>query len=354
MNALLYMPLVILCLECFTSSIMVRDRVAEFFREKTPRRGLALVVFLLLLVIFRKLLLLIGFFVLFERALHFTAGAMTRRFKIARTYSLLVVLALTAGALSAAGLLSAGRVKTVVLETRESLPLRIAEIQETPLYTQLEELLPDSEKLVESAKRYAQHVAESAKAIGHFFLMSVVGFILAIVFFLDEEKIRAWRSTVSPMMFFGTIVRWVEHTAEALTLLIQLQMIVALCNTVLTLPVLWLIGIPHIPMLMALIFIASLVPVVGNIVSGVGLSLLACVRSEGLSRRRHLRCADLHLAQDRGLLPEPAFDRAARAAAGLCDHLELGGLGASARVRRPLRLVSVSLHRRQDHQRVQE
>jgi predicted PurR-regulated permease PerM len=77
------------------------------------------------------------------------------------------------------------------------------------------------------------------------------------------------------MTFFGTLARWFEATAEALTLTIQLQMIVALCNTVLTLPVLLFIGVPHVPMLMLLIFIASLVPVVGNIVSGAVLSLLA-------------------------------------------------------------------------------
>ena len=254
---------------------MTRDRVAEFFREKTPKRGLALLVFLLLLFVFRHLMLTLAFFVLFERGLSATAGRLSRRFKIRRVYSLIAVLTLVSGASALAGWLSAGRIKSVVIETRQSLPERVAAIQETDLYMQLQALLPDSEKLVEAAKRYADHVAKSAAAIGRFFVLAVVGLILAIVYFLDEDRIVAWRKTLVPMTFFGTLARWVEALAEGLTLTIQLQMIVALCNTVLTLPVLLLIGVPHVPMLMLLIFIASLVPVVGNIVSGAVLSLLA-------------------------------------------------------------------------------
>ncbi len=254
---------------------MTRDRVADFFREKTPKRGLALCAFLSLLYVFRHLMLLVAFFVLFERGLSATAGWLSRRFKIGRVYSVIAVLAVVFGASALAGWLSAGRIKSIVLETRQSLPERVAAIQETDLYLQLQGLLPDSEKLVEAAKRYADHVAKSAAAIGHFFVLAVIGLVLAIVYFLDEERIVAWRKTLAPTTFFGTLARWVEALAEGLTLTIQLQMIVALCNTVLTLPVLLLIGVPHVPMLMLLIFIASLVPVVGNIVSGAVLSLLA-------------------------------------------------------------------------------
>jgi predicted PurR-regulated permease PerM len=44
---------------------------------------------------------------------------------------------------------------------------------------------------------------------------------------------------------------------------------------VLTLPVLLILGIHHIPSLMILIFVSGLIPVVGNVVSGAVLSLLA-------------------------------------------------------------------------------
>ncbi len=254
---------------------MNRDRVADFFREKTPKRGLALVLFIALLLIFRKLLLLLAFFVTFERALAYSAGWLCRRFRLSRVVSVVIVVAVTVLAAGLVTWLSAGRVKTLVVETREQLPKRVAAIQETPLYLELQGYLPDSEKLVQSAERYANEVAKSAAAVGHFFVLALVGLVLAIVYFLDEDKIQAWRAKLTPMMLFGTLVRWVEHTAEAVTLTIQLQLIVAALNAVLTLPVLLFIGVPHVPMLMLLIFVASLVPVVGNIVSGAVLSLLA-------------------------------------------------------------------------------
>ncbi len=256
---------------------MIRDRVADFFREKTPKRALALIVFLLLLLVFRKLLLLLAFFVFFERGLAFSAGWLAKgRFKVGRAYAVVAVLFLTAAGFSLITWLSAGRIKNVVMELKEELPDRVSAIQETPLYLQLQSLLPDSDALVESARHYGRdRAAQSAPAVGHFFLLAIIGLVMAIVFFLDQEKIRAWRATLMPTTFFGTLVRWVEHTGEALTLTIQLQMIVAFLNTVLTLPVLLLIGVPHVPMLMVFIFIASLVPVVGNIVSGTVLSLLA-------------------------------------------------------------------------------
>jgi predicted PurR-regulated permease PerM len=59
------------------------------------------------------------------------------------------------------------------------------------------------------------------------------------------------------------------------SLTIQLQLIVAACNAVLTLPVLLLLGIPHVGMLMVVIFISGLIPVIGNLVSGTILGFLA-------------------------------------------------------------------------------
>jgi len=95
------------------------------------------------------------------------------------------------------------------------------------------------------------------------------------VFFLDEEKLRIFRQSLAPDGLFGTLTRWGEHVAEAVSLTVQLQFIVAACNAVLTLPVLLIIGVPHVPMLMLLIFVSGLIPVVGNLISGAVLSLVA-------------------------------------------------------------------------------
>ncbi|MBE2251344.1 MAG: AI-2E family transporter [Myxococcus sp.] len=253
----------------------MRDRVAEFFAEKTPRRALALAVFLLLLLVFRRLLVLLAFFVAFERLLFWSAGFLSRRFKLHRGVSLGLVLGLSAVAVTLTGYLSAGRLAEVVRETRSTLPQRIAAFREHPLFLELEPHLPDTERLVESAQHYAANVATSAAALGHLVLYALIGLILAVVYFLDEERLRQFRQSLAPDSLFGTLTRWGEHLAEAVSLTVQLQFIVAAVNAVLTLPVLWLIGVPHVPMLMLLIFVSGLIPVVGNLISGAVLSIVA-------------------------------------------------------------------------------
>lgn len=254
---------------------MRRDRLADFFREKTPRRVIALVTFLALLLVFRKLLVLLAFFVAFERLLFFSAGLLTRRFRLPRSLSLGAVLTASTAVLALSAWLSAGRLMTLVKETRETLPQRIAAIRENPLFLQVEPHLPDPEALVESAQHYASNVAKSAAELGHLVIYAIIGLVLAIVYFLDEERLRSFRQSLAPESLFGTLTRWGEHVAEAVSLTVQLQFIVAACNAVLTLPILLLIGVPHVPMLMLLIFVSGLIPVVGNLISGAVLSVVA-------------------------------------------------------------------------------
>lgn len=251
------------------------DRIADFFAEKTARRGLSLLLFAALIVTFRHLAVLLVFFVSFERGLFFSAGWLSRRFKWSRLTSLLIVLGTAAVTLTLAGWLSAGRLAALVVETRETLPQRIATMREHPWFQQLQQHLPDSEDLAQSAEHYAADVAKSAAAIGRGFLSALIGLILAVVYFLDEERIRAFRDSLAPRSLFGTLVRWCEHLAEAVSLTVQLQLVVAAVNAVLTLPVLLLIGVPHVPALMVLIFVSGLIPVVGNLISGAVLIVLA-------------------------------------------------------------------------------
>ncbi|HLL53001.1 MAG TPA: AI-2E family transporter [Myxococcaceae bacterium] len=254
---------------------MKRDRIAEFFREQTPRRILALALFLGLIVLFRKLFVLLAFFVMFERALFFSSGFLSRRFKWGRGLALGAVLSTSTLVLGLTVWLSAGRVARWVTETRDTLPSRMAAVREHPWYLALHGYLPDSEKLAQAGEHYAAGIAHTAAELGHFALYAVIGLVLAIVFFLDEEKIRAFRGTLSEGTIAGTLARWFEHVAEAVSLTLQLQLIVAACNAVLTLPVLLVIGVPHVPALMALIFVSGLIPVVGNLISGAVLVVLS-------------------------------------------------------------------------------
>lgn len=254
---------------------MHRDRIADFFRERTPRRALALGLFIGLMVLFRKLFVLLAFFVIFERLLFFSAGLLARWLGWGRGRALGALLGLTVAVLGGIVWMGTGHVAQLIAESRETLPARIATVREHPWFVQLHEYLPDSEKIAASAEHYAGEIAHSAAALGHLFLYATIGLVLAIVYFLEEEKMRAFRATLPQGTLADTLARWFGHVADAVSITIQLQVIVAVCNTVLTLPVLLIIGVPHVPALMLLIFVSSLIPVVGNLISGAVLVLLA-------------------------------------------------------------------------------
>lgn len=251
------------------------DRVATFFAERTPRRGLALVAFIGLLLVFRKLLVLLAFFVAFERALALSSGWLSTRFKWRREWALAAVLTLAGLSLVLIGWLSAGRLAQVIVEARETLPLRIAALREHPLFLALQEYLPDTEKLAQSAERYAQEIAAAASGVGRVIAYAVIGLVLAVVYLVDEQKVRAFAASLEAGSLSGTLARWLSHLADAVSLTVQLQLIVAACNAVLTLPILLLIGVKHVPMLMVFIFLSGLIPVVGNLLAGTVLCVLA-------------------------------------------------------------------------------
>ncbi len=261
---------------------MPRDRIAEFFEEKTARRLLLLGLFLAFLFVFRRLALTLVFFVCFERLLFVTTGALRGRFKALGPGAAFAVVAAAAVLLVVLGvLLSAGRVARVIAETRDTLPARIAAVRENELFHKLQDYLPDGDQLAERASHYGAEVMRSAAEVGHFVIAVIIGLVLAIVYYFEQDKVRAMRDQLPPATVLATMMRWLEHLAEAVSLTVQLQLIVAGLNTVLTLPVLLLLGIPHVGPLMVVIFVSGLVPVVGNLVSGTILSFLA-FQSQGV------------------------------------------------------------------------
>lgn len=231
--------------------------------------------FLGLIVLFRKLLLTLAFFVVFERLLFFSAGVVERRLKWSRGWSVGLVGAVLAAALGLGLWLAAAPVTRVIVETRRTLPERIAALERHELFVLVEEHLPDSEELVARVTHYASELARSAAELGHLVIAFVIGLILAVVYYFDQEKVRGFRDSVDPSSLGGTLLRWFEHLSEAVSLTVQLQLIVAAANAVLTLPILLVLGVPHVAPLMLLIFVSGLIPVVGNLVSGAVLSLVA-------------------------------------------------------------------------------
>jgi predicted PurR-regulated permease PerM len=71
------------------------------------------------------------------------------------------------------------------------------------------------------------------------------------------------------------LLRWLGHAADAASVTLQFQLVVAAVNAVLTWPVLLFVGLGHSGGLVFMIFVSGIIPVVGNFLSGAVLTLLA-------------------------------------------------------------------------------
>jgi predicted PurR-regulated permease PerM len=252
-----------------------KDRVAEFFREPTAKRALTLTLFLAGLFLFRKLFITLIFFVVFERGVTLACTWLMNRFKWSKGLAFGVTLAAFASVAVSVTWASAGRVAKVVMETRATLPQRLASIKENELFLAIKDHLPDADSLVERASHYGEELARFSAELGHLAISFVIGLILAIIFFFDKDRVLEFRNALPKTSIFSTLLRWFEYVAEAVSLMVQVQLIVALCNALLTLPVLLMLSVPHVPALLLLIFFAGLIPVVGNLISGAVLILVS-------------------------------------------------------------------------------
>ncbi len=251
------------------------DRVADFFSQRTPRRLVALAVFFAVLFLFRHLAILLLFFVTFERALGASSTFLAKHLKASRKKCIFLVLG-TFGVIAVAiGWMGVGKTIRTFTALQEDFPEHLSALREHPLVVRFQEQFGGMDTVIESAKHYSGSAITAATEVGHFVLHILMGFVLALVYTLERDEIEAFWTRVDRRSTIGTLARWFGHVSDATLVTVQLQLIVAACNTAMTLPVLILIGVPNIGALMLLIFVSALVPVIGNVVSGVTLSLFA-------------------------------------------------------------------------------
>ncbi len=251
------------------------DRLGSFLAEKSPQRFLCIVLFAALLFAFRHLAPVLIFFVTFERAIGFLARHLAARTRWTEKKCVLVVVAAGFVLTGVAIGLGVGRGIHAFARMHETFPEKLAQMKENPVFEKIREQIGDTERIVERAQHYAGSAFAMAAAFGHFVVHATIGFILALVFRLEHHEVDTFYASVPPKSIEGTLLRWVGHVADATIVTVQLQFIVAAFNTVLTLPVLLVLGIPHVGALMVLIFVSALIPVIGNFVSGVVLCVMA-------------------------------------------------------------------------------
>jgi predicted PurR-regulated permease PerM len=251
------------------------DRLGDFFRERTARRLLALAIFIGLIWLFRELFALVVMFIAAQAAFGGATHMVMARTKWPRRQAFFAVLSFFLVIFGGLVAIGANRAIHSVRHARHTFPEQLREIQENPIVVKIKEHLPDTGRLAERAREYSETALHFASMMGHLAMFALIAIILAVIYTLEEVELHELVDKVSPASLLGTVMRWLGYVAEAIRITIQLQLVVAAVNTVLTLPVLLILGIHHIPSLMILIFVSGLVPVVGNIISGTVLSLLA-------------------------------------------------------------------------------
>jgi len=108
----------------------------------------------------------------------------------------------------------------------------------------------------------------SLQATGRMLLHALFGFILALIYLLEKEHMDEWMASLPPNSFSDMLLHYFKLLAAAILVTVKLQVVVAAFNALLTLPVLLLLKLHHIPSLLLLIFTFGLIPVLGNFLSG--------------------------------------------------------------------------------------
>jgi predicted PurR-regulated permease PerM len=256
------------------------DRLGAWLEERTPRRLVSLAIFLTLLWLFRHLLVLLLMFVAWRALLGGPTRWLEARWRWRRGSALLATLAGVTLICSLAAWFGVRDVIAAVQEIRATLPQAVAEVRGWPGYTQAQAWLHDTDHLLSHAQHYAADAVGWLAALGHLLVHAVVGLVLAVVYLGSEAELEHYLAGMAPRAWLTTQVRWLGLVTEAVGVTLRVQLLVAVCNAVLTWPVLWLLGLPHKLLLLFVIFVGSLVPVAGNLVSGAVLSVLAW-RSNG-------------------------------------------------------------------------
>ncbi len=254
-----------------------------FFTDRNIRRVLVLGLFLGLLYGFRHLAVLLVFFVLFERSLGTGARLLRDRLRVPLMLGVVLQILLVLGAVAVLVYVGWTRIIPAVPQIRADVEgqfLHLKSWMHTRGFDQMESL--QTENLIEKAQHYAGSVVGFLGSVGKSAVYVLMGLILAVVFLAEGEKLEAWRETMDEDSVPRILLRYFSYLCDAISITAQLQVIVAVVNTLITLPVLLVMGLPSVPALMAFLFSMGLIPVVGGVVSGVVMGTIAYVH-EGIA-----------------------------------------------------------------------
>jgi predicted PurR-regulated permease PerM len=245
-------------------------------RDVRWRRLIAVVLFLGMLYVFRKLAPVLICFVLFERTLGGASDFLFERTRLNRKASIAGILTLFSGAIGVGLYFGVRSLIHFIQMVRSDGPGYVESVTKSSIFITLKERLDlDASDLTKNAKEYANQVFNYLTETAYVGLFLFVGFILAIIYLFEREDIDEWAAGIEYESVLGTMSRWLGFVADAIAITVRLQIVVALFNAILTLPLVLALGLPNPGLLFLLVLVCGLVPVVGGLVSGVVLCIVS-------------------------------------------------------------------------------
>lgn len=240
------------------------------------RRIVVLAAFGGLLYFFRHLAPVFICFVILERSLGWLADRIDERTPIHRKSAIAMVLTVLAVAVGALLFFGVRRSLPVVQDLRVNGSRYLASILDHPMVEHVRAAAGlEGVGLAELLEDHAAKALYYATGTAHLMIFLLVGALLALIYLFERKQIESWLATFPNKSVQGTLLRWFGYVADAIAITVRMQVVVAIVNAVVTLPILLVLGLPHIPMLFLLILVTGLLPVVGNVISGIVLCYVA-------------------------------------------------------------------------------
>lgn len=246
------------------------------FTDRTVRRALVLALFLGVVVLLRHLLLLLVFFVVFERLIGLAADYLRAKTKLKFTYCVLIVVVAFLGLASTALYEGVSVLIANAPGIVHSAQTVVDTLRHSALFARAEHAMA-AVSVLDQMREHAGAAVHVVAAIGRDLLYVFIGLVFAVVFLLERDVLENWREEMPFDSVPRTLLRNMGHVADAIAITLKLQLIVAVVSTLITLPVLLALRLPGIPALVAMLLVTGLIPVVGGPVAGVVLMTLAYV-----------------------------------------------------------------------------
>lgn len=256
---------------------MAVQALTRFFTHDTIKRVLALLAFVGLIVVLRHLTTLLVFSLIFVHSFGFLAGKLASWTPIKDKIWVGIIVLLLLGGIGVGTWGGVHKSLPAFGAAFKSAKTQAIKLKEHSMYRLLESSL-EPKKLAEQVKHFSERITKGVRSTGRALLHLVLGLILAVLFLFEREEVMRALAVPPPRSFLGYLLSFFSYLSEAVVLTVKVQVIVAAVNAVVTLPVMMLLGLPHVVALMFMVFVFGLIPVVGNFVSGLILAILAYMK----------------------------------------------------------------------------